>query len=205
MSQKLNKNHEKAYVNRKNYHSLNVQAICDANHRFLSVCANKPGSCHDSSIFKGSLVYKCFINGEFKEGFLLGDSGYANTNFLITPYAEPVTQPEIRFNNSHKSTRCTIERSFGLLKKRFYVLHSEIRMSPTKASWITVACCLLHNIAIDRKMPLDEDSIELDIDNVDNTVSNHKNQNKSDNDLRQLGAAKRRRITENVFLYKGVG
>lgn len=50
--------HEKAYVNRKNYHSINMQAICDARHKYLSVCAAKPGSCHDSSIFKGSTIGK---------------------------------------------------------------------------------------------------------------------------------------------------
>ncbi|KZS06578.1 F57G4.9-like protein [Daphnia magna] len=59
------KNHEKAYVNRKNYHSLDVQAICDANHRFLSVCLTKPGSCHDSTIFKGSIIAKKFESGQF--------------------------------------------------------------------------------------------------------------------------------------------
>lgn len=50
--------HEKAYVNRKNYHSINMQAICDARHKYLSICATKPGSCHDSSIFKGSTIGK---------------------------------------------------------------------------------------------------------------------------------------------------
>lgn len=34
--------HEKAYVNRKNYHSINMQAICDARHKYLSICATKP-------------------------------------------------------------------------------------------------------------------------------------------------------------------
>jgi hypothetical protein len=36
-------------------------------------------------------------------------------------------------------------------------LHSEIRMSPTKVSWVIVACCVLHNLAIDLNMPLDDD------------------------------------------------
>ncbi|XP_046650872.1 putative nuclease HARBI1 [Daphnia pulicaria] len=170
-------NHEKNYVNRKNYHSLNVQAICDANHRFLSVCATKPGSCHDSTIFKGSIIGKKFESGQFGEPFLLGDSGYSNTTFLLTPYSNPIQPYEVRFNRSHKSTRCTIERAFGVLKKRFNLLHGEIRMSPTKASWITVACCVLHNIAIDRKMPLDDP----ELDEIDDEVAHcHPAQSVSD-------------------------
>lgn len=67
---------EKDYVNRNNYHSINVQVmlfllfgysqilvfilflkgICNAHCRFLSVNATKPGSCHDSAVFKGSLI-----------------------------------------------------------------------------------------------------------------------------------------------------
>ncbi|XP_032799245.2 putative nuclease HARBI1 [Daphnia magna] len=36
-------NFKKAYVNRKNYHSINVQGICDADCRYLSINATKPG------------------------------------------------------------------------------------------------------------------------------------------------------------------
>ncbi|KZS07373.1 Uncharacterized protein APZ42_028934 [Daphnia magna] len=36
-------NLKKAYVNRKNYHSINVQGICDADCRYLSINATKPG------------------------------------------------------------------------------------------------------------------------------------------------------------------
>ncbi|KAI9552688.1 putative nuclease HARBI1 [Daphnia sinensis] len=89
------KHHEKAYINRKNYHSLNVQAICDANHRFLSVCATKPGSCHDSTIFKGSIIGKKFESGQFGESFLSGDSGYCNTTFHLTPYSDPIQRYEV--------------------------------------------------------------------------------------------------------------
>ncbi|XP_045031108.1 putative nuclease HARBI1 [Daphnia magna] len=124
--------HEKAYVNRKNYHSISVQGICDANHKFLSVCATKPGSCHDSSIFKCSTIGKKFKAGDFGTSIMLGDSGYANTPFLIIPYNEPTEAYKTRFNAAHKTTRCVIDRAFGILKKRFNVLHSEIRMPPVK-------------------------------------------------------------------------
>ncbi len=88
---------------------------------------------------------------------MLGDSEYSNTPFLFVPYTDPVEGYKIRFNRAHETTRCTIERSFGILKKGFHLLHSEIRMSPTKVSWVIVACCVLHNLAIDLNMPLDDD------------------------------------------------
>ncbi|KAI9560461.1 putative nuclease HARBI1-like [Daphnia sinensis] len=147
--------YKKAYVYKKIYHFLNVQAICDANYRFLSVCATKPGSCHDSSIFKTSVIGKKLAAGDFGNSVILGDSGYSNTTFLFTPYGEPRNRTEKRFNNAHKTTRCAIERAFGILKKGFKV-HSEVRLSPTKTSRVTIACCVLHNIAIDRNRPFDE-------------------------------------------------
>nr|CAH0110335.1 unnamed protein product [Daphnia galeata] len=197
--------YEKAYVNRKNYHSINVQAICDAGYKFLSVCGTKPGSCHDSSIFKGSAIGKKFESGFFGTSILLGDSGYSNTPFLFIPYNDPVEGYKIRFNRAHKSTRCTIERSFGILKKRFHVLHSEIRMSPTKVSWVIVACCVLHNLAIDLKMPLD-DNWAVDGDDF------HQEENMPELEirptgtitqkeaaLRRLGNTKRDRVASKTF------
>lgn len=48
------KNIEYVYVNRKNYHSINVQAVCDHNGAFTNIVAKWPGSTHDSRIFKES-------------------------------------------------------------------------------------------------------------------------------------------------------
>ena len=45
-----------AYINRKNYHSINVQVICDANLSLLNVVARWPGGSHDSFIFSNSHV-----------------------------------------------------------------------------------------------------------------------------------------------------
>ncbi|KZR99360.1 putative Protein F57G4.9, partial [Daphnia magna] len=69
------------------------------------------------SIFKTSTIGKKFSAGECGHGVLLGDSGYANTTYLFTPYSEPRNPIEERFNKLHKTTRCMVERSFGILKK----------------------------------------------------------------------------------------
>ncbi|KAK0131717.1 putative nuclease HARBI1 [Merluccius polli] len=41
---------EYAYVNRKHFHSLNVQIICDAQMRLTNIVARWPGSTHDSFV-----------------------------------------------------------------------------------------------------------------------------------------------------------
>ncbi len=72
----------------------------------------------------------------------------------MTPYSEPVTQSERRYNRALKVTRSLIERTFGVLKQRFHVLHSENHMSPDRVCTVVVACCILHNIAIDNNEPV---------------------------------------------------
>ena len=67
---------EYAYVNRKRYHSINIQAICNANLIFRDVVAKWPGSHHYSFILKASTLHDRFESGEFGNCWLLGDSGY---------------------------------------------------------------------------------------------------------------------------------
>ncbi|XP_052261316.1 putative nuclease HARBI1 [Dreissena polymorpha] len=76
---------EDDYVNRKGFHSLNVQMICDATFRFVDVVAKWPGSVHDSRIFRESAIRQRFERGEI-DGLLLGDSGYGCKRYLMTPY-----------------------------------------------------------------------------------------------------------------------
>lgn len=55
-----------------------------------------------------------------------------------------------RYNTAHCRTRVLIEQTVGVLKRRFSCLHSELRLSPQRACVAVVACCVLHNIGINR-------------------------------------------------------
>lgn len=45
---------EPAYVNRKGFHSINTQVVCDANMIITNINARFPGATHDAFIFGGS-------------------------------------------------------------------------------------------------------------------------------------------------------
>ena len=61
-------------------------------------------------------------------GFILGDSGYRCTPWLMTPLLQPNGAAERRYNAAHKKTRVLVEQSIGRWKRRFHVLHTENRM-----------------------------------------------------------------------------
>ena len=90
---------EEVYVNRLNYHSINTKIIVDFDCRITNVVAKWPGSVHDSTIVNNSLVKSYFEEPRnYPVGILLGDSGYACRNWLLTPYRVPQNPQQERFN-----------------------------------------------------------------------------------------------------------
>ena len=81
-------------------------------------------------------------------GYLLRDSGYPCKSYLLTPLLNPITQEEMRYNRAHIKTRNTVERQYGVWKKRFPVLSIGIRCEIPKALNIIMATAVLHNMAI---------------------------------------------------------
>ncbi|CAG2242663.1 HARBI1 [Mytilus edulis] len=135
-----NSQHEEQFVNRKVYHSINVQVIVNVDSQFINVVVKWHGSSHDSRVLKESRVFmQCEQSNH--DAYLLGDSGYPCKKFLLTPYLHPQTRQEISFNRSHEVTRCAVERTIGQWKRRFHCLHSEIRLSPAKLLF-RVECCI---------------------------------------------------------------
>ena len=143
---------EENFINRKGWYSINVQTICDSEGKFYDIVAKWPGATHDARVLRDSSVYQKFERGELN-GMILGDSGYPNRSWLVTPFASPTTPAQCRFNNSLCKTRWIIEQAFGRWKRRFFCLRSRLRYSPKKCCKIIVACAILHNIAVSRRLP----------------------------------------------------
>ncbi|MBN3310524.1 HARB1 nuclease, partial [Amia calva] len=125
------------YVNRKSFHSINVQIICDAAHIISNVEAKWPVSVHDLQIFRECTLSARFAHGEF-EGYQLGDRGYPCQPYLLAPYPDAEPDPQQHYNLAHCRTRVRVEMTIGMLKARFQCLR-RLRVTP--------ACVILHNIA----------------------------------------------------------
>lgn len=63
-------------------------------------------------------------------GIILGDSGYAQNQWLFTPVRNETTEAEERYNRRHRKTRSLIEQTFGRFKMDWRVLHNECRLQP---------------------------------------------------------------------------
>ena len=93
--------------------------MCDSDCVLLNVVAKWPGSTHDSFMWEHCTIHECFRDALIEGGMLLGDSGYPQQPWLMTPYSNPSTASETRYNVSQKRTRSTVERCIGILKSRF--------------------------------------------------------------------------------------
>lgn len=133
------------YVNRKNYASINVQAICDQNYVFMNIDARWPGSVHDSRIWKNSSAHE--MMQRTTNTVLLGDSGYGIMPYLMKPFSIVENAEQAAFNRLLKKERVIIEHAFGQLKRRFPILKYVCRVKLENIPKVIVACAVLHNIA----------------------------------------------------------
>ena len=53
------------------------------------------------------------------------------------------------------------------MKRRFHVLHGEIRLSPERASTVITVCAILHNLCKRRNIPQPDEDDEEDDDQDD--------------------------------------
>ena len=143
------------FMNRKGYYSVNTQIVCDDKLRIRNIVCRWVGSTHDSRIFENSTLSTAFENRDLG-GILLGDNGYACKDYLLTPLLQPSTNQQIRYNESHKSTRNTVERCIGLLKSKFRCLSqdSKMRLKLDTALIVTVVCAILHNLSLSNEQDI---------------------------------------------------
>lgn len=142
------------FRNRKGYFSLNVQTMCDPELYIRDIVSRWYGSSHDSTIFANCERKASFDAGHYGDYYILGDGGYMCSKYLLTPLLNPTTPAERAYNASQIKTRNTVERQYGVWKRRFPCLDLGIR-SPYLANIqaIITATAVLHNIALSHNNP----------------------------------------------------
>jgi len=139
------------YVNRKGFHSIQLQLVCDHRTLITHCYAGHPGSVHDQRVFRQSEVAN-YLNDEEKfpaDSHLLGDAAYEIHQHLLTPFRDNghLTEAQNNYNYRLSVARVTVERCIGLLKGRMRSLLHCLPMSRVDlmAEYV-IACCVIHNI-----------------------------------------------------------
>jgi len=158
------------YWNCKKKYLIQCQAIVDHHGVFIDYEIGWLRSVHDAKIYQNSFFYQnisTLINGW---DYILGDSAYPLSNFLIKLFNNPENNLQIQFNIKHSLHHVVIENAFGRFKNRFNCLKELNVRKISSAVCITECCIILHNF------------LETNNDSCDELDENDDDDNDNDND-----------------------
>jgi DDE superfamily endonuclease len=142
----------KFFCGRKHKNGWNMQAVCDADGKFLEVWITFPASSSDYAAFFGSDFYTRLMRDGFLEGTLalFGDNAYVSTEKILSPFKGAPRGPRDDFNYFHSQLRIHIECAFGKLIHRWSILRSPLSatMGIKRQLALVLALCKLHNFCV---------------------------------------------------------
>jgi len=130
-----------SYYNRKRFHSIILQWICDTKYRLLYTYIGWPESTHDARVWRNSSIFARLQNSAhlllLTKGHILGDLAYPCDILLVSlsPYQDDghLSVKQKTFNVVLSRTRFVTEQAFGLLKGKLQRL---LRLYPTTRSMV---------------------------------------------------------------------
>lgn len=167
---------------REDNQSMTLQAIVDADLRFLDIHGGCPGRMTDEQIHRSSAFYeRCKegerLNGQKKElaegneiqEYIVGNSGFPLLKWLLTPYpGGNLSNSESIFNEMVLKTHMVAKEAFVKLKENWKILKGVLwRPDKHRLPLIILACCILHNILIDMEDEVQETLVFSDCSDLD--------------------------------------
>lgn len=143
-----------SYINRKGFHSIVLQAVCDGNCMFTHCYCGPVGSVHDARVLAQSPLRQLLRSPHTyfpNNTHIIGDAAYTLQTHVMVPFRDNghLTRRQQNFNFRLSSTRMVIERAFGLMKVSFRILLDCLPLTDIrKIPEFVVACCVLHNICM---------------------------------------------------------
>jgi hypothetical protein len=141
---------------RKGGFALIVMAGSDVNGKFHMVTADHSGSTNDCIVWENSGLCSAVRNGELDERFfMIGDEAFSNTNQMCSPWpGRGIGRWKDSFNFWLSHSRQCIERAFGMLVQRWGIFWRKFQFPFERWSIVIVVCMKLHNLCLDRRVPV---------------------------------------------------
>nr|CAI5856878.1 unnamed protein product [Callosobruchus analis] len=154
------------FYNYKNYFSIVLMAVVDANYRFLMIDVGAYGKDSDAGVFSNSPIYQNIENGtvplpkgqklpnseQICPFVFIGDEAFPLRTYLLRPFPRRRLQnnePASYYNYRLSRARMTVECTFGICSAKFRILLKSIDTKVENAVHISKAICILHNVIID--------------------------------------------------------
>ena len=154
------------FHNYKNFDSIILLAVVDANYKFRYIDVGAEGAAGDAGVFRDCSFKQAIDDNIFDlppdkpldndpigrpvPYFWVGDDAFAMKTWLMKPYPFRQISYESRiFNYRLSRARRIVESAFGILSSRFRCLSKIILTYPDTTGDIVIACCILHNMLTD--------------------------------------------------------
>ena len=143
-----------AYYNRKGFYSCLLQGVVDADCKFWDYDFGWAGRIQDWALFQKSEIGKKNMRGSFLPFKFIGDVAYPMRLWFYSPFKEErdsLPRMKAHRNFIQSNIRMAVERAFGILKGRWWILLKRIDMPLWNVLDIVTATLCLHNLCIIQK------------------------------------------------------
>jgi DDE superfamily endonuclease len=151
------------YHNYKQFFSIVLLAVVDANYKFIYVDVGQYGRVSDGGVFNNSSLYEAMQRNILQipqptaiEGtdvvvpyVFVADDAFALKPNIMKPYAfRQCSSAKRVFNYRLSRARRMVESAFGILSSRFRVFKTTVQLNPEKVQNVVTAACCLHNFLL---------------------------------------------------------
>lgn len=162
------------FFNFKNFFSVNLFALVDADYKFLVIDVGSAGREGDAGIFQKSELGKSISNNSFPwpdpkalpntanvlPCVILGDEAFGLTPHIMRPFPRErnsYNYAKSCFNYRHSRARRIIENVFGQVTQTNQVFFKPMNLDIENIENLIIVCCILHNLMKDELMDNNKD------------------------------------------------